>query len=384
MKQQVDSLTASKESLLTAYNQENAMANSLQQQLNRAREELEAAKEKSTIMKKANEVSITKIPILTVTLLYIQVLSHKLRNLSQPQAHHHVHPHDYDTNTDHRSLDSITQHRGPPHPSNPPYQKHPPSSHPSKIPLADAALVAADGGQERGGRGGGTYRDERDKREGQRHLKHNASDSKISFQQPILEEYRQRSYSSEEETRRQVEERRRKEQEKRQREEEKWRIEQEKQAEREKLNRMADEALGHLDRYKKKDPHPPNPSPLASPQNVHKQRQEPVKQEKTVKQEQPVKQQGGAKKRRESDDSDDDDIKENILLENIDDEIHDMAEEVRKMSRRPDTQEVLFDDGDSSLPYDPNLVCPKCGRQYRVGEIRKLKRHMVEFCTGKR
>ena len=107
LREQVDSLTASKESLLTAYNQEQATANSLQQQLNRAREELEAAKEKSTKIKKANEVSITKIPILTVTLLYIQVLSHKLRNLSQPQVHHCVHPHDYDTNTDHRSLDSI-------------------------------------------------------------------------------------------------------------------------------------------------------------------------------------------------------------------------------------------------------------------------------------
>ena len=57
MKQQVDSVSASRESLLTAYNQENAMANSLQQQLNHARRELEAAKEKSTKMKNANKVS---------------------------------------------------------------------------------------------------------------------------------------------------------------------------------------------------------------------------------------------------------------------------------------------------------------------------------------
>ena len=68
----------------------------------------------------------------------------------------------------------------------------------------------------------------------------------------------------------------------------------------------------------------------------------------------------------------------------IDDEIHEMAEEVRRMSRRPSADEVLFDDEDSSLPYDPNLICPKCGRQYRVGGIQKFKRHMVEFCTGKR
>ena len=65
-------------------------------------------------------------------------------------------------------------------------------------------------------------------------------------------------------------------------------------------------------------------------------------------------------------------------------EIHEMAEEVRRMSKRPDTDEVIFDDEDSPLPYDPNLVCPKCGRQYHVGEIQKLKRHINEFCTGKR
>ena len=82
----------------------------------------------------------------------------------------------------------------------------------------------------------------------------------------------------------------------------------------------------------------------------------------------------------------DSDIEENVLLKgiDIDDEIREMAKEVRRMSRHPVTQEVLFDDEDSSLPYDPNLICPKCGRQYRVGEIQKLKRHMVEFCTGKR
>ena len=105
-------------------------------------------------------------------------------------------------------------------------------------------------------------------------------------------------------------------------------------------------------------------------------KQEPVNQQQQPKKK--VKQQQAA-----ADDSDSD-IEENTLLEGIDLEIHEMAEEVRRMSRRPETQEVLFDDEDSSLPYDPNLVCPKCRRQYRVGEIQKLKRHMVEFCTGKR
>ena len=35
-----------------------------------------------------------------------------------------------------------------------------------------------------------------------------------------------------------------------------------------------------------------------------------------------------------------------------------------------------LDDDDRS--YDPNLVCPKCGKQYRVGEIQKMKRHILK------
>jgi hypothetical protein len=59
----------------------------------------------------------------------------------------------------------------------------------------------------------------------------------------------------------------------------------------------------------------------------------------------------------------------------------DYAEEVRRMSRPPNTEEVMReDDEDSSLPYDPNLVCPKCGRQYRIGQIQYLRRHLEELC----
>ena len=50
--------------------------------------------------------------------------------------------------------------------------------------------------------------------------------------------------------------------------------------------------------------------------------------------------------------------------------------------RRPSTKEVQEDD-DSSLPYDPNLVCHKCGKRYRDGEIQKFKRHIKEFCSLK-
>ena len=141
-----------------------------------------------------------------------------------------------------------------------------------------------------------------------------------------------------------------------------------KEQRRQELAQKADEAVLEVVRMRKQPLHRTT-LPHAS------SKQEPVNQRQPKKK---VKQQQAT-----ADDSDTD-IEENPLLENIDDEIHDMAEEVRRMSRRPDTQEVLFDDEDSPLPYDPNLVCPKCGRQYRVGEIQKLKRHMVELCPGKR
>ena len=82
--------------------------------------------------------------------------------------------------------------------------------------------------------------------------------------------------------------------------------------------------------------------------------------------------------------SNEDSDKSDQETDGIDEEIKKMADKVRRESRGPTTAEVLFDDGDSSLPYDPNLVCPKCGKQYRVGEIQKLRRHINEFCTGMR
>ena len=59
MKKHLDSVSASKESLLTAYNQENAMANSLEQQLQRMREESAKIKQESVRMKQSNKVSQT-------------------------------------------------------------------------------------------------------------------------------------------------------------------------------------------------------------------------------------------------------------------------------------------------------------------------------------
>ena len=64
LRQQVDSLTASKENLLTAYNQEQAMVTSLEQQLQRMKEESTKIKEESIRMKAANKVSQTSIIIM--------------------------------------------------------------------------------------------------------------------------------------------------------------------------------------------------------------------------------------------------------------------------------------------------------------------------------
>ena len=141
-----------------------------------------------------------------------------------------------------------------------------------------------------------------------------------------------------------------------------------KERRRQELIQKAEQALLEVNQVRKQ---PPRKTILPHTSS----KQEPVNQRQPKKK---INQQQVA-----ADDSDSD-IEENVILKGIDDEIHEMAEEVRRMSRRPSADEVLFDDEDSSLPYDPNLICPKCGRQYRVGGIQKFKRHMVEFCTGKR
>ena len=49
-------------------------------------------------------------------------------------------------------------------------------------------------------------------------------------------------------------------------------------------------------------------------------------------------------------------------------------------SPKPSLDDELEESGenlDDDRPYDPNLVCPKCGKQYCVGEIQKLRRHIL-------
>ena len=80
-----------------------------------------------------------------------------------------------------------------------------------------------------------------------------------------------------------------------------------------------------------------------------------------------------------------DEIPENAILFGVDEDIQKYADHIRRMTQPPQTREFTKteEEEDTSLPYDPNLVCPKCGKRYRVGEIQKLGRHVNEFCTVK-
>ena len=75
--------------------------------------------------------------------------------------------------------------------------------------------------------------------------------------------------------------------------------------------------------------------------------------------------------------------RENPVIEGIDREIQDVAEGIKRMTRPPPTPEIQQDDGNSDIPYDPNLTCPGCGQRYRFGEIQKLRRHVNEICSAR-
>ena len=79
--------------------------------------------------------------------------------------------------------------------------------------------------------------------------------------------------------------------------------------------------------------------------------------------------------------SDNSDVAENPLIEGIDKDMLAAQDEVHKMYADPN--ESINDPEQSfEIPYDPNLVCPKCGRQFRRGEIQKFRKHH-EGCTGR-
>ena len=71
-------------------------------------------------------------------------------------------------------------------------------------------------------------------------------------------------------------------------------------------------------------------------------------------------------------------VPENPLIEAIDQEMLLAQDEVHKISA--DSLES-FGDPNFEIPFDPNLVCPKCGSQFRRGEIQVFKRH-YGGCAG--
>ena len=46
------------------------------------------------------------------------------------------------------------------------------------------------------------------------------------------------------------------------------------------------------------------------------------------------------------------------------------------VSKVREDEQVAEGDGGEGIPYDPNLVCPKCRMKFREGEIQKFRRHV--------
>ncbi len=68
------------------------------------------------------------------------------------------------------------------------------------------------------------------------------------------------------------------------------------------------------------------------------------------------------------------------LDKNIDLEIHQEALKIAKQTAAENELMSVTEEGDQ-VPFDPNLVCFKCGRQFRLGEIQKYKKH-VSSCSS--
>ena len=71
------------------------------------------------------------------------------------------------------------------------------------------------------------------------------------------------------------------------------------------------------------------------------------------------------------------------LMDNLEREIYHAAKEVAAVSPPPDplTEGVGGAATNSNVPFDPNLVCPRCHLQFRIGEIQKFKKH-VDRCQA--
>ena len=79
--------------------------------------------------------------------------------------------------------------------------------------------------------------------------------------------------------------------------------------------------------------------------------------------------------------SDNSDVAENPLIEGMEKDMLAAQEEVHKMYADPNDS-ITDPEQSFEIPFDPNLVCPKCGRQFRRGEIQKFRKHH-EGCSGR-
>ena len=66
---------------------------------------------------------------------------------------------------------------------------------------------------------------------------------------------------------------------------------------------------------------------------------------------------------------------ENALIQGLSAEIRNVAASVgREVDSNPNSLS-------SQAPWDPNLICPMCRQQFRIGEIQKYRQH-VKHCCG--
>ena len=70
-------------------------------------------------------------------------------------------------------------------------------------------------------------------------------------------------------------------------------------------------------------------------------------------------------------------IRENELIDNIDDDITEAAANMEEK-----VIATSFVSVDDARPLDSNLICPLCGKQYRIGQIQHYKHH-VDNCNYK-
>lgn len=72
-------------------------------------------------------------------------------------------------------------------------------------------------------------------------------------------------------------------------------------------------------------------------------------------------------------------VNENTLEKGIDGDIRRAARNIKKQIAGQELQAGAK--GGVQAPLDPNLICPTCGLQFRLGEIQKFKRH-ASTCVG--